>query len=411
MPDDSRPGRSHLTMNRNLLILLDKTVFKLLFYLVVGFSRFAKGSKKKSTLSMSGKEHFLVIRPGGVGDGLMAIPLLRTLRERFPQAKISVLCVKKSVMGLQYLPFYDDIIVLDDLKKCIPNVVKLFAGNIDVVFDLEQFKRITSIVTFMTGAQVRIGFDTNNRRWLYTDLVAYFNDKQYETLNNERQLQSIGITLPYQSAIDIRFPLEERYIEKGKSILELHSINLQKTFVVAVFPGVLKPHHKWKTNEFISLVNKILEESNDTKVLIFGTTQDKAETDAVLEGINKSGNVVDLVGQGGFWDVLGLLKFCRIVVACDGGAVYMGAAMGCGTLSLWGPGVMERFKPPGDLHIGVRKDYSCIPCVQYNRLGEFPKCPYNRRCLNDLTSEEVFEKYLILRNRIKEKHQIEFVGN
>lgn len=390
-------------MNRTLLIFLDKTVFKALFYLVVGFSRLAKKGQNKATVHMSGKEHFLVIRPGGVGDGLMAIPILRTLRERFPQGKISVLCIKKSEMGIRYLPFYDDIIVFDDLKKCIPNVVKLFAGNIDVVFDLEQFKRITSIVAYMTGAQIRIGFDTNNRRWLYTDLVAYFNDKQYETLNNARQLQSIGITFPYQSAIDISFPIEERYVEKAKSILESYSINLQKTFVVAVFPGVLKPHHKWKTNEFIALANKILEESNDTKILIFGTTQDKAEADAVLEGINSSERVIDLVGQGGFLDVLGLLKFCRILVACDGGAVYMGAAMGCGTLSLWGPGVMERFKPPGDLHIGVRKDYSCIPCVQYNRLGEFPNCPYNRKCLNDLTAEEVFGKYLILKSRIKEK--------
>lgn len=390
-------------MNRTLLIFLDKTVFKALFYLVVGFSRLAKKGQNKATVHMSGKEHFLVIRPGGVGDGLMAIPILRTLRERFPQGKISVLCIKKSEMGIRYLPFYDDIIVFDDLKKCIPNVVKLFAGNIDVVFDLEQFKRITSIVAYMTGAQIRIGFDTNNRRWLYTNLVAYFNDKQYETLNNARQLQSIGITFPYQSAIDISFPIEERYVEKAKSILESYSINLQKTFVVAVFPGVLKPHHKWKTNEFIALANKILEESNDTKILIFGTTQDKAEADAVLEGINSSERVIDLVGQGGFLDVLGLLKFCRILVACDGGAVYMGAAMGCGTLSLWGPGVMERFKPPGDLHIGVRKDYSCIPCVQYNRLGEFPNCPYNRKCLNDLTAEEVFGKYLILKSRIKEK--------
>ncbi len=392
-------------MNRNLLIFLDKTVFKILFYLVVCFSRLAKRAKTNSTTPISGTEHFLVIRPGGAGDGLMAIPLLRTLREHFPQSRITVLCVKKSYVGIRYLPFFDDILVLDDLKKLSTNLFKLFTGNIDVVFDLEQFKCITSVVTYMTGAKVRIGFDTNNRRWLYTNLVAYFNDKHYETLNIERQLQCIGITLSYESAINISFPIEERYVEKGKLLLESHSINLQQAFVVAVFPGVLKPHHKWKMNEFASLVNRILEESSDTKILIFGTTKDKAETDLVLEGINNLERIVDLVGHGDFLDVLGLLKFCRILVACDGGAVYMGAAMGCSTLSLWGPGVMERFKPPGDLHIGVRKDYACIPCVQYNRLGEFPECPYNRKCLNDLTSDEVFEKYLILKNRIKEKHQ------
>ena len=387
-------------MNRHLLIFLDKTVFKILFYLVVCFSRVAKREKVNSTTHISRNEHFLVIRPGGVGDGLMAIPLLRTLRERFPQGRITVLCVKKSYEGIRYLPFIDDILVLDDLKKLFRNSLKLFTGNIGVVFDLEQFKRISSIVAYLTGAKTRIGFDTNNRRLLYTDLVAYFNDKQYESLNIARQLQVMGITLPHDSAIDMTFPLEEQYVEKGKSLLESYSINLSQAFLVAVFPGVLKSHHKWKTDEFISLINKILEENGGAKVLIFGTKTDKAETNLVLEGVNNSKRVIDLVGQGGFLDVLGLLKFCRVLVACDGGAVYMGAAMGCSTLSLWGPGVMERFKPPGDLNIGVRKDYACIPCVQYNRLGEFPKCPYNRKCLNELTAEEVFEQYLTLKNRV-----------
>ncbi len=77
----------------------------------------------------------------------------------------------------------------------------------------------------------------------------------------------------------------------------------------------------------------------------------------------------------------------------------MAAAMGCSTISIWGPGVMERFKPPGDNHIGLRKDYFCIPCVNYSRLGEFPKCQYNRKCINDISVEEVFDKYLYLKNQ------------
>ena len=336
----------------------------------------------------------------------MAIPLLRNLREHFPDARITVLCVKKSYVGIRYLPYIDEILVLDDLKKIFRNLLKLCFGNIDVVFDLEQFKRISSIVAYLTGARTRIGFDTNNRRWLYTDLVAYFNDKQYECLNIARQLEVIGIRLPHDSAIDMTFPLEEQYMEQGKSLLESYSINLSQAFLVSVFPGVLKAHHKWKTEEFISLTNQILEENRETTVVILGTKADKAESDLVIRGVKNRDRIIDLVGQGGFLEVLGILKWCRVLVACDGGAVYMGSAMGCGTLSLWGPGVMERFKPPGDLNIGVRKDYACIPCVQYDRLGEFPACPYNRRCYNDLTSGEVFEHYMILKSRIDKKDEV-----
>ena len=91
---------------------------------------------------------------------------------------------------------------------------------------------------------------------------------------------------------------------------------------------------------------------------------------------------------------------CRILVACDGGIVYMAACVGCATVSLWGPGVMERFKPPGELHSGVRKQYACIPYVTWSRLGEFPRCPYDRRCYNDLTAHEVFEHHARVKNRV-----------
>ena len=93
---------------------------------------------------------------------------------------------------------------------------------------------------------------------------------------------------------------------------------------------------------------------------------------------------------------------CETLLACDGGVVYMGAAMGCATISLWGPGVMERFKPPGDRHIGVRMDYACIPCVTWDRLGEFPSCPYRRRCYNDLEASAVFDAYCRLKGQLKQ---------
>jgi len=117
----------------------------------------------------------------------------------------------------------------------------------------------------------------------------------------------------------------------------------------------------------------------------------------VLKHIDANERVISLVGETTFSEALAVLSNCKILIACDGGLVYMAAAMGCGTISLWGPGVMDRFKPPGENHIGIRKDYFCIPCVNYSRLGEFPPCPYNRRCYMDIIAEEIFDQYLSLK--------------
>ena len=131
-----------------------------------------------------------------------------------------------------------------------------------------------------------------------------------------------------------------------------------------------------------------------------GTSGDIADADEVLRHLGSDVKVVNLVGQTSYMEALGVLQHCKILVASDGGMVYMAAAMGCSTISLWGPGVMERFKPVGDNHVGVRKGYACVPCVNYSRLGEFPTCPYDRMCIKDITADDVFDQYLQLKAQI-----------
>jgi ADP-heptose:LPS heptosyltransferase len=215
-----------------------------------------------------------------------------------------------------------------------------------------------------------------------------------------RQLEVFGILADREQASDIRFPLPVGLEERSRAILGRHSVDPARNIIVTIFPGVLKPHHRWKMEEYADLIRMILEEDDRAVVLLMGTPGDRKDVDEVLRVTGENGRVKDLAGLTNFGESLGILKATRILVSCDGGAVYMGASMGCRTLSIWGPGVMERFKPPGPMHVGVRKGYPCIPCVNYSRLGEFPKCPYDRKCMNDMTAIEVFRHYTILKAEI-----------
>ena len=387
-------------MNRNLLIILDKTIFKLVFYFFVLLVKLKGETKNNLNLYLQKLNHFLVIRPGGAGDGLMSIPLLKALKKNFPDCKITLLCVKKSKSGLQFSNFYDELYVIDDVKTFTKNLKIILRNKYDVVFDLEQFRRITSVITYLTKAEIKIGFDTNNRRLLYTHFTTYANDKHYEPVNIVNQLKVIGVEVSHKESIDITFKLPEQMLNEARQKIKDNNIDLENQNVVAVFPGVLKAHHRWEMEKFAALIDMIINEDQLTKVLIMGTPMDIADIQEVKKYLVKKGEIIDFSGKLNFNEALAIINFCTLIISCDGGAVYMGAAMGCGTISLWGPGVMERFKPEGEIHIGVRKDYFCIPCVNYNRLGEFPKCPYGRRCLNDITAEEVFNKYIYLKNVI-----------
>ena len=67
-------------MNRNLLILLDKTLFRAAFWVVAVISKLQPSDATVGqNVKLAPSARILVIRPGGLGDAIMAIPLLRAL--------------------------------------------------------------------------------------------------------------------------------------------------------------------------------------------------------------------------------------------------------------------------------------------------------------------------------------------
>jgi ADP-heptose:LPS heptosyltransferase len=387
-------------VNRKLLLFLDKSLFRALFYVVVVI---AKLNRRRAEFppKLSDPARFLVIRPGGLGDGLMSIPFLRVLKERFPTSHVTLVCVQKNRAILRHLPYHDELIVMDDLPRLFRNAWQLWRGRFDVLFDLEPFRRTSSIVGWISRARSRVGFDTNARRHLYTHLVTYSGDSCFEASNMLRQLSFLDIDVPSDRAADMSFPLPPDSRTAARAMLTEAGVDLDEDFLVAVAVGVLKPHHRWVISRFVALIELMRAEDKRTRVLLIGSAGDTEDVGAVLGGLKGQQRVVNLTGKTNVVDVLGVLQACRILIACDGGIVYMAAAVGCQTVSLWGPGVMERFKPPGEQHIGVRENYACIPCVTWDRLGEFPRCPYDRRCLNDIEATTVFGAYCRLKRRLE----------
>jgi ADP-heptose:LPS heptosyltransferase len=387
-------------MNRKLLLLLDKTVLRALFYAIVLIARLRRAGPSPPVVRLTDAPRFLVIRPGGLGDGLMSLPFLRALKQNFPAGHVTLICVKKNQAALKRVPFYDELIVLDDLAKFWRNVRRTLRGGFDVLFDLEPFRRTSAIVAWASGTETRVGFDTNSRRLLYTHLVTYAGDSRFEAANMLYQLRVIGLDPAAEDAADLCLPFPDERRAGVTSLLSEAGIDAERVFLVAVAVGALKPHHRWVMTEFARLIELVRSEDRAVRVVLVGSPTDVADTEEVWRHLGSHERVTNLVGKTDFNSALGVLERCRILISCDGGLVYMGAAMGCSTLSLWGPGVMERFKPPGERHVGVRKNYACIPCVTWERLGEFPPCPYERRCYNDLTAEEVFGAYRSLKGKL-----------
>jgi ADP-heptose:LPS heptosyltransferase len=118
-------------------------------------------------------KNFLVVRRGGLGDALMATPLLRGLRQHFPSARIYVLTSKQAVAGLQGSPWVDEIFQAPTSKKdWLSLLLKMRKERIDTAFILHRFFA-ASLLSLLAGIPQRLGFDWKNHGFALTGSIPF----------------------------------------------------------------------------------------------------------------------------------------------------------------------------------------------------------------------------------------------
>lgn len=123
-------------------------------------------------------QRVLVFRNGSIGNTLMATPALRALRESFPDAAIGVVVDPVGRELLQHCPYVDDLLVYDKRGRdrgargylgCVRRL-RRFRPTHAVV--LKRFFR-NGLLSCLSGASVRVGFETNRRAPFLTQTVRY----------------------------------------------------------------------------------------------------------------------------------------------------------------------------------------------------------------------------------------------
>ncbi|UCC96047.1 MAG: glycosyltransferase family 9 protein, partial [Candidatus Omnitrophota bacterium] len=158
----------------------------------------------------------------------------------------------------------------------------------------------------------------------------------------------------------------------------------------------------WQKEKFAQLADSLIDRYK-AKVIFAGSHQEAS----VIEDIEKLMfhkliAAVDLP----LADFLSLLNKAHMLITNDGGPLHMGVALGVKTVSLFGPVselVYGPYSKEHQMHTVIKRDFSCRPCYRKFRM---PECPYNRKCLNQISVDEVYravERTLSLNEYREEK--------
>lgn len=346
----------------------------------------------------------LLTRMKFIGDIVLTTPLIRTLRERFPDAYIAYLGDAQSVSLLEHNPFLNEIIPFDFNKNTLIEQLRvatlLRKKKFDLAIDLFCNPR-SALLMFATGAPVRVGGDLHGRGKLYTIRVRDDGTPKTAIDFHYQSLTAAGIQpLYYKTEIF----LTEEEGEEGHKILEQQSINVSKP-IVAIHPGATWPSKMWLPERFAELCDRISDELN-TEIILTGGPGDGEVVKKVRQAASKNLRLLPVLSLR---KVAAVLSHCSVFVTNDCGPMHIAVAVGTPTIGIFGPGeeniwfpYTSEFPEGSSKHIALRKDVPCHPCHLNvcNRAGE-----NYMECMKLLSVEDVLQE--VKKRIVNEKWKIE----
>lgn len=301
-------------------------------------------------------DRILMLKLGAVGDVVHSLPVLETLRDRYPSARIGWVVEEAAEPLLRGHPLLDEVILLDRNRLKGSGGLQYFLSwsrvlrekNYQVTIDLQNLFK-TGLVAFLSRAPVRIGFrrlrEGNflfNNRW-----VGEYKQYPHAVHKYLCLLSPIGIT-PKDWVI--RFGLHWNPVDENPSTSFWEKNNWgPEESVVAINPGANWPSKRWPVERFACVADRLVGEFGDRILLLWGPGE-KPLAEGIAEAMDKPGFVAP---ETTLRSLLPLLQKCRMMISGDTGPVHLAAALGVPTVSLFGPSHPTRNGPFGEGHVIV----------------------------------------------------------
>lgn len=326
----------------------------------------------------------LFIELSEMGSAIIAYSTLVKAKELFPGAELFFLVFRKnreSVDVLDVIP-PENVIVIGEKNffqfafETLKALVRMRRLKIDTCVDMELFSRCTALLSYLSGARNRVGYDQYTGEGLYrgtflTRRVMYNNHqhmalnflallyalvaKKDETPHLKRNLESEVLPLPRFRGSDA----EEKQIDQ---ILSGHQVPTDAHYVVVnPDPGLL-PLRGWPLDNFSATCKKLCQLSPRIVIVIVGLKNSKPIAELVLREL-PTGRGIDLTGATRtLRELMVLLCRSELLLTNDSGPAHFAALTPVKSIVLFGPETPRLYAPLSDRCRSISANLSCSPC-------------------------------------------------
>jgi heptosyltransferase-3 len=240
---------------------------------------------------MKEPNNILVIIVARIGDTLLATPTIRSLREQYPKARITVLAHPGRKEVLENLPFIDDLGKIT--KKTAP-----FKGRLPgKAFDLcILYSKDAALLAYARRVSKQVILFKNTKQKTLSDIVYVPTPKNETHAVDERLMLLDPLNIETR---DLRIAYQITESEKEWALKWIKEVfgYFPKTLIgIQAMSFPTKPYRNWPLEHFSSLIEQLAIQHTDIAFILLGDKECREKTQGLDQDtetviVNSCGNL------------------------------------------------------------------------------------------------------------------------
>jgi len=337
----------------------------------------------------------LLVRLRQIGDVAFTTPAVAAIRRRYPDAQITYLVEPAAASIVLQNPNLDEVLVVprQSLWRDLRLGMRLRRRRFDLAVDFHGGPR-ASLLTWLSGAPVRVGYDVLGRSWMYTRVVDRPRElrRRHSVVNQWDLLTALGFEPPTPSANPIEIALDPAAAAAVERRLTAAGVAPGEA-VVVVHVSASSPFRRWPAPAFVETVASLAVRGR-RRVVVTSGPSDRGAAERIIEAARArlaAGCAERILSCGDFSlaELRALLERSAVYIGGDSGPLHIAASTRVPIVALFGPTPSERSIPWRDGALATAAievdGLPCRPCDQrVCTPGDF-------RCLTGIEPGRVIE--------------------
>lgn len=294
----------------------------------------------------------LAVNFGGIGDEILFLPALISLKKEFPNSEITLALEPRSKGVKELTDIIDDLILVDIKNKnkyieLLKFIFKARKRDFDLAITAGGNK-FMSIILFLTGAKKRYGYDCGTISQKLLTKAVKLNKQQYAAKMYHDLVTPITSNITELPQINV--PVQEKISNTVLIHPGVSKMSVQK--------GMIKTIDAKTWAETIDLLTNA-----GKRVMLVGGPDDRECIETILKTV-KTNNFENLYGKTkNLRDLAELIGKAEIFLCSDSAPLHVAVAMGTKTFAIFGPTDDKKLIPQNVTAIKANDTCPLKPCL------------------------------------------------